>query len=68
MNRQQLRFFTTAKVPGPYRKVLRQITLAYETYGELAPAKDNAILIIPGFSGHSHVAAHSAEDVPGWWE
>ena len=47
---------------------LKDVTVAYETYGTLAPAKDNAILICHALSGDSHVARHNAEDDPGWWD
>ena len=50
-------------LPGP-------VEVAYETYGELNPARDNAILIAHALSGDAHVAGrHSAEDrKPGWWD
>ena len=46
------------------------ITLAYETYGELSPAKDNAILILHALSGDAHAAGfhHPHERHPGWWD
>ncbi len=49
---------------------LGPITLAYETYGELNAAKDNAILVCHALSGDAHVAGyHSPEDTaPGWWD
>ena len=47
---------------------LERIRIAYETYGELNDAKDNAILICHALSGDSHVAAHDADDDPGWWD
>jgi len=47
---------------------LESPTLAYETWGELNAAKDNAILIFSGLSPSAH-AASSAEDLSvGWWE
>ena len=49
---------------------LGPITLAYETYGELNEAKDNAILVVHALSGDAHAAGyHSADDIaPGWWD
>jgi homoserine O-acetyltransferase/O-succinyltransferase len=44
------------------------MTVAYETYGRLSPAKDNAILVCHAISGDSHVARHDEEDDPGWWD
>ena len=45
-----------------------EITVAFETYGQLSPRKDNAILICHALSGDSHVASHGLDDDPGWWE
>ncbi len=47
---------------------LPQVTIAYETWGELSPRRDNLILITTGLSANSHVARHDADDEPGWWE
>ena len=53
---------------------LGPITLAYETYGTLNAAKDNAILLLHALSGDAHVAGWHAEDLqkekaePGWWD
>ncbi|HTS16029.1 MAG TPA: homoserine O-acetyltransferase [Verrucomicrobiae bacterium] len=43
-------------------------TVAYETYGQLSPAKDNAVLMCHAISGDSHVARHDERDDPGWWD
>ena len=47
---------------------LPQVTVAYETYGQLNAARDNAILICHAISGDSHVARHDDADDPGWWD
>ena len=53
---------------------LGPLTLAYETYGTLNAAKDNALLIVHALSGDAHVAGWHAEDFekekaePGWWD
>lgn len=62
----------TAFFSGPIKLstggTLPEVRVAYETYGELTPQKDNAILIFHALSGDSHVAAHDAQDDPGWWD
>jgi len=47
---------------------LPSVTVCYETYGELSPARDNAVYVCHALSGDSHVARHHAGDVPGWWD
>jgi homoserine O-acetyltransferase len=49
---------------------LSPVTQAYETYGQLSPERDNAILIFHALSGDAHVAGyHIPEDrKPGWWD
>ncbi|MDJ0778299.1 MAG: homoserine O-acetyltransferase [Gammaproteobacteria bacterium] len=47
---------------------LPELTLAYESWGELSPAADNAILIFTGLSPSAHAASSSQDPSPGWWE
>lgn len=60
------------RVPGPVRLrrggVLPEVTVAYETYGELDADAGNAVLVCHALSGDSHVAKHHDDDEPGWWD
>lgn len=44
------------------------IELAYETWGELGAARDNAILLFTGLSPSAHAASSPLDPAPGWWE
>lgn len=57
---QQLALQLGGHLPG--------VTVAYETYGRLNVARDNAVLVCHAISGDSHVAQHDAQDDPGWWD
>src|SRR6266850_4236692 len=50
--------------------VLPELTLAYETYGRLAPDGKNAILVTHGFTSNHHAAGKYAvtDQVAGWWD
>ncbi|MHC4787641.1 MAG: homoserine O-acetyltransferase MetX [Planctomycetota bacterium] len=48
---------------------LGPIDVTYETYGELTPQRDNAILICHALSGDAHVAGrHASGNSPPWWD
>lgn len=49
---------------------LRDLTVAYETWGTLSPARDNAVLVCHALTGDSHVAGPAGEGHPtaGWWD
>jgi homoserine O-acetyltransferase len=67
-----LRYVQTAAFDGALKLELGgelpSVTVAYETYGQLNAARDNAVLVCHAISGDSHVAQHDAEDDPGWWD
>ncbi len=67
-----LKFVQSVTLDGPLPLEcggqLPAVTVAYETYGQLNAARDNAVLICHALSGDSHVAQHTPDDDPGWWD
>jgi homoserine O-acetyltransferase/O-succinyltransferase len=49
---------------------LRDVEIAYETWGELSPAADNAVLVCHALTGDSHAAGDigKGHPTPGWWD
>jgi homoserine O-acetyltransferase len=48
--------------------VLHGARVAYESWGHLNAARDNAILLFTGLSPSAHAAATEADPSPGWWQ
>jgi homoserine O-acetyltransferase len=61
-----------ASLPDPFPMhrggVLRGARIAYETWGELNAARDNALLLFTGLSPSAHAASSSADPSDGWWQ
>ena len=51
-------------------KSLKDIQIAYETYGTLNENKDNVILICHALTADAHAAGYHSENdrKPGWWD
>jgi len=59
-------------LPSPFAMkrggVLHGAHVAYETWGELNAARDNAVLVLTGLSPSAHMASCKDDPAPGWWE
>lgn len=61
-----------APLPDPFPMwkggVLHGARIAYETWGTLNAARDNALLLFTGLSPPAHAAASPEDSSEGWWE
>ncbi|MGI9303609.1 MAG: homoserine O-acetyltransferase MetX [Gammaproteobacteria bacterium] len=48
--------------------VLKHVEIAYESWGQLGPKKDNAVLLFCGLSPTAHASSSEEDPQPGWWE
>jgi homoserine O-acetyltransferase len=48
--------------------VLESPSVVYETWGELSPEGDNAVMIFTGLSPSAHATSSPLDPAPGWWE
>jgi homoserine O-acetyltransferase len=49
-------------------RALQRLDVAYRTYGQLSPERDNAILVCHALTGDQYVAeTHPLTGRPGWW-
>jgi len=82
-NQVETKFLRIAAAAKPFHllsgEALSEAVLAYETYGQLSKAKDNAILVFHALTGSQHAAGYNpvvpgveerwtAECQIGWWE
>lgn len=62
--------FVALPDPFPFWRggTLSEGRVAYETWGDLNEARDNAILLFTGLSPSAHAASSAQDPAPGWWE
>lgn len=62
--------FESKKLELSKGEQLGSIRVAYETYGELSPQRDNAIFVCHALTGDAHVAGKHAPESKkvGWWD
>lgn len=70
VQRQLATLFEPQKLQLASGEKFGPVQVAYETYGQLSPEKDNAVFICHALTGDAHVAGrHQATDrKPGWWD
>jgi homoserine O-acetyltransferase len=58
--------------PGTYEMhrggLLDSPVIAYETWGTLSAARDNAVILFTGLSPSAHATSSPDDPAPGWWE
>ena len=47
---------------------LKNVSIAYETWGQLNSSKSNVVVIFTGLSASSHVTSSDYDSSAGWWE
>lgn len=64
--------YETFHHPKPFRcdwgGELPELSIAYETWGELSPRRDNVVLLHTGLSASSHAKSQPNNPSDGWWE
>ncbi len=64
------RFVDIGPVALESGRTLPDVRIAYESWGELSPARDNVVLVLHALTGDSHVVgpAGVGHPSPGWWD
>jgi homoserine O-acetyltransferase/O-succinyltransferase len=69
MSQDARRYF---ELPSPFAMKrggeLHGAHVAYETWGTLNAARDNAVLVLTGLSPSAHMTSCANDPTPGWWE
>jgi homoserine O-acetyltransferase len=59
-------------LPSPFAMkrggALHGARAAFETWGRLNAARDNAVLVVTGLSPDAHAASNPGNPEPGWWD
>jgi homoserine O-acetyltransferase len=64
------RFAEVGTIALEAKGALPDATVAFETWGHLNPARDNAVLVLHALTGDSHVSGPAGPGHPtvGWWD
>ena len=68
--RHDARNYFSLPSPFPMKRggELHGAHVAYETWGRLNAARDNAVLVLTGLSPSAHMTSCADDPTPGWWE
>lgn len=63
------RFLDIGDLTLEHGSVLPAVRVAYETFGTLSPARDNAVLVLHALTGDAHLTGTAGPGQPtaGWW-
>ncbi|MEP7186586.1 MAG: alpha/beta fold hydrolase [Rhodanobacter sp.] len=64
------RHYVSLPTPFPMKRggELHDAHVAYETWGDLNAARDNAVLVLTGLSPSAHMTSSADDASDGWWE
>ncbi len=65
--RSQTQYHTFDSIDLDCGRTLAPATIAYETYGRLNRARDNAVLLLHALSGSAHAGFTNDDGEQGWW-
>ncbi len=70
LNNVEVKAYTSRDFKLTNGAVLPELTIAYETYGKLAPGGNNAVLITYGYTNTFHAAGRykPSDPAPGNWD
>jgi homoserine O-acetyltransferase len=62
----------TVDLPSPFALyrggAVHRARIAFESWGQLNEARDNAVLLYTGLSPSAHAASNERDPTPGWWQ
>lgn len=64
------RFAEVGAIVCEFGGAIPDVRVAYETWGELSPERDNAVLVLHALTGDAHAAGGTepGQPTPGWWD
>jgi homoserine O-acetyltransferase/O-succinyltransferase len=66
----EVRVVGIGSLPLESGRVIDDVSIAVQRWGELSPARDNVVVVLHALTGDSHVTGPSGPNhpTPGWWD